>query len=759
MTPQTNNPFSRLLLRQKFAILAVIAATLVGFAVYAFVDTQLDKINVTKLEQQGLKPAKELLSLVKILPRHRGSSTALLSGNAAMETEVKNSRTLADQQIAVFDAIAKTIKDEPVQKAWASLKQDWPKIAQNVDTRSISPAENFQTHTQLIAKTLELLDLIVDHYGLSLDPYAESYFLMRSILVDSPILTEYLGQARGWGATLLAKAAKAAAQPTPVAGKKIKPLAPVATEPVVTLQDRSRLSLMTTIADSHLRNAARDFNKFLGFNKKLSTQIDAQLKVSNDKVGKVLKLSDTEIISKAKPDFSSTEYFSLYTQAIEETFKLIDAGFIELDSIFTRQIKESTEKLITISAVIVVLLLVCAMIAVFIVNSITRPVGHLVGIMQKLAAGNSNVRANIETNDEIGILGRQFDTMVDQREAVRLKIEHENDLLNNSIVELLITVAKLAQKDLTVKATVEEDVTGPLADALNLLADETAKVLNRVVQIAGEVAEASQQVQSQSALVINVAADEKREVEQTATELNAASVAMLEIAKLATSCNQAAEKAIKNTDRAQETVLDTIQGITTIRDTIRETEKRIKRLGERSQEIGGVVSLINDIAERTHILAINASMHAASAGEAGRGFAVVAGEVQKLAENSREATSKISALVNNIQVETADTVITMNNAISQVVKGTELAQQAGDEMRDTRDTTADLVQLVERISASSTSQSESTLRLVARAKQIQKSTEETYNQLQDQGTQTELLVNLSALLVSSVDVFTLPKSV
>jgi methyl-accepting chemotaxis protein len=253
-----------------------------------------------------------------------------------------------------------------------------------------------------------------------------------------------------------------------------------------------------------------------------------------------------------------------------------------------------------------------------------------------------------------------------------------------------------------------------------------------------------------------VAADEKREVEQAASELNAASVAMLDIAKLAATCNLAAEKAIKNTDKAQATVLGTIPGITTIRDTIRETEKRIKRLGERSQEIGGVVSLINDIAERTHILAINAAMHAASAGEAGRGFAVVAGEVQKLAENSREATSKISALVNNIQVETADTVITMNNAISQVVKGTELARQAGDEMSETRDTTADLVQWVERIAASSTTQSENTLRLVERAKQIQKSTEETYGQLQDQGTQTQLLVSLSGLLVAAVDVFTLP---
>jgi methyl-accepting chemotaxis protein len=201
--------------------------------------------------------------------------------------------------------------------------------------------------------------------------------------------------------------------------------------------------------------------------------------------------------------------------------------------------------------------------------------------------------------------------------------------------------------------------------------------------------------------------------------------------------------------------LGTVEGITTIRDTIRETEKRIKRLGERSQEIGGVVNLINGIAERTHILAISASMHAASAGEAGRGFAVVANEVQKLAENAREATLKITGLVNNIQLETADTVTTMNDAISQVVRGTTLAQQAGSE---TRDTTANLVQLVRRIADSSKAQAQTSLQLRERALQIQQSTEHTYEQLQEQGVQTDRLVGYSEDLVKSVGVFTLPKT-
>jgi len=749
MTHDSSNPFKRLLLKQKFALLAVLAFALVGTAFYAFVDNQQEKIKVTQREQEGLKPGRELLALVQILPRHRGSSTGLLSGNSAMAAEEATTKALADQQIAAFDKLSKSIDDPELLKTWEIIKQDWPKIAQQMADRSLTPTENFEAHTRLIAKVLEVLDLIVDYYGLSLDPYAESYFLMRAVLVDSPVLTEYLGQARGWGAGLLAKAAKSAA---------VKEKDALTAQGVVSLQDRSRLSLMTSIADLQLYGVARDFDKFLKYNRKLDTPMGKQLKSASALVDKAIRLAGTEIIGKPAPNYPSTEYYRQYSLAIDDMYKVIDIGFIELDAIFSRQISSANEKLVIISVVIFGLILICALVAFYIANSITQPIGALVGVMQKLAAGDNSVRANLQTSDEIGILGRQFDAMVDQREAARNKIEHENEVLNNSVVELLMSVAKLAQKDLTARATVAEDVTGPVSDALNMLSDEIAKVLNRVLQIAEDVAAASQQVQNQSAVVINVAADEKREVEQAASELSATSEAMLDIAKLAGSCNDAAEKAIKNTDKAQETVLDTIQGITAIRDTIRETEKRIKRLGERSQEIGGVVKLINDIAERTHILALNAAMHAASAGEAGRGFAVVAGEVQKLAENSRAATSKISSLVNNIQVETQDTVTTMNNAISQVVRGTELAQQAGSEMRATRDTTADLVQLVQHISASSAMQSENSQRLVERARQIQKSTEETFGQLQEQGIQTELLVNLSDLLVSSVGVFTLPKA-
>ena len=155
------NLFSRLLLRQKFAILAALAALLVGIAFYSFVDNQRSKIEVTKREQQGLIPARELLALVQSLPKHRGSSTGLLNGNNDMAAEESRSKVSSDEHIAAFDSLSKSINDPALLKVWGDIKQDWPKIAQKVADRSVTAPENFQAHTKLIANVLNVLDLVV----------------------------------------------------------------------------------------------------------------------------------------------------------------------------------------------------------------------------------------------------------------------------------------------------------------------------------------------------------------------------------------------------------------------------------------------------------------------------------------------------------------------------------------------------------------------------------------------------------------------
>jgi len=374
--------------------------------------------------------------------------------------------------------------------------------------------------------------------------------------------------------------------------------------------------------------------------------------------------------------------------------------------------------------------------------------------MKAAKEGDFEIRLKESRNYEIGMLAKDVNELLEERAQTELNVKEENA----AILALLQGVYKFSQRDLTMRLEVKEDITAPLADSLNIMADETAKVLNGVVKIANDVAQAAQQVKTQSDTVIEVASDERRQVEQTAVQLSEASEAMSAITTLAKGCNESADKAIRATEHSQQSVLNTIQGITGIRTTIRETEKRIKRLGERSQDISGIVSLINSIAERTHILALNASIYAASAGETGKGFVVIADEIQRLAENSREATSKISTLVNNIQAETADTVTTMNEAISQVVRGTQLAEQAGTTMQETHANTSDLVDKVQQIAEKSNNQARVTHELRDRSELIKESTQKTNAELRDQSEQTDLLVQYSDDLLQAVGVFTLPEA-
>lgn len=401
-------------------------------------------------------------------------------------------------------------------------------------------------------------------------------------------------------------------------------------------------------------------------------------------------------------------------------------------------------------------LLLASLLGYVIFRSITTPIKSISNTVKKVAEGDYYARTEVVGRDELGELGMAFDGLLAEKVATLVQAEKSNEELNTSVITLLEAVSKLSQRDLTIKVPVTEDVTGPVADALNLFTAETSKVLKGVRFISEEVARASNMVKQQSDNIIAVAAKEQSNVKNTAIELTNAIHAMEHIADLAQSCNKEAENAIQTTNIAMETVNSSSQGMNNIRETIHKAEKRIKRLGERSQEISRAVNLINSISERTHILALNASMHAASAGEAGRGFAVVADEVQRLAENAKDATAQISTLVSNIQVETVDTVETMNNVITQVVEGSQLAEQAGEQMRRTQNSTEDLVASVHQIANSSADQVRITKILQENTSQILVSNQKTSEQLQEQTTQTKRLVEYARGLLKAVQVFKLP---
>lgn len=398
-------------------------------------------------------------------------------------------------------------------------------------------------------------------------------------------------------------------------------------------------------------------------------------------------------------------------------------------------------------------LLMLMIIAFFIYASITTGLATLESTIDQVNKGDSAARTKMTSQDELGLLGRNFDALLDERIATLELKNKENDNINNSAISLLQSVYALSEKDLTARAEVSDDIVGTIASSVNQFADETAQTLAEVQQIAGQVRGAAQAAQQQGLVVESAASRERTLLDSMGTTLGTATRQMNEVAQLSNASGAAAARTSVATKAAQEAVEGTMRGMDSLREVISETEKRFKRLGERSQEISSAVALVNTISERTHVLSLNASMQAATAGEAGRGFAVVAQEVQRLSDSSRQATGEIAQLVSNIQAETNETLITMNRLISDVVSQTELARRAGHEMNQTQTATSELVDLVRKIAAFSVQQQEMAQALQKNVQGINDGTAQTSAAIAQQTDATDTLVKFAQRLNDSVAQF------
>jgi methyl-accepting chemotaxis protein len=387
-----------------------------------------------------------------------------------------------------------------------------------------------------------------------------------------------------------------------------------------------------------------------------------------------------------------------------------------------------------------------------------KPIDTLANAVTAVARGDSTARSLLTERDEIGDLGRSFDSLLDERIASLEAAKRENEQLNNSVIALLQTVFQMSNRDLTARAPVTTDVVGTVSSSVNQFADETGRTLMDVRDVAERVRETSESVRERSLQVEQAAEQERRALESMSVALQQTTDQLVRVASLSQQSNTAAEQAVGATQSAMNAVEGTVRGMDGLRESISEMEKRFKRLGERSQDITTAVGLVNTIAERTHVLALNASMQAATAGEAGRGFAVVAEEVQRLSESSRQATAQISQLVSNIQGETNETVFTVNRLISEVVKQSDLAQEAGLQMAQTRMTTQELVELVQQIAAFAQTQNQLAIVLQRGVTDLTNETSRTSEAIAEQTQSTKMLVEYSERLSGAVGQFKLPSA-
>jgi twitching motility protein PilJ len=310
-------------------------------------------------------------------------------------------------------------------------------------------------------------------------------------------------------------------------------------------------------------------------------------------------------------------------------------------------------------------------------------------------------------------------------EKQRLGSEQVNRENQDAILRLMNELGDLADGDLTVTATVSENITGAIADSINYTIEELRVLVGRINDAANRVTAATEIARQTSAELLTAAERQSVEIQEAGQSALSMARSMTAVSSDAAQSAQVANQSLQAAEKGTQAVQDSIKGMNEIRNQIQETSKRIKRLGESSQEIGEIVELISDITEQTNVLALNAAIQAASAGDAGRGFTVVAEEVQRLAERSGEATKQIAAIVKTIQTDTQDAVSAMEQSTQGVVEGAKLSDAAGQALSEIGQVSRDLADLIQRISSSTQNQADSATQVARLMQDILRVTEQT----------------------------------
>jgi methyl-accepting chemotaxis protein len=336
-------------------------------------------------------------------------------------------------------------------------------------------------------------------------------------------------------------------------------------------------------------------------------------------------------------------------------------------------------------------------------KNFARPISMLVAYSEKFAAGDYAARLEIESEDELGAIANNFRSSSEKiLRAVSNQQAQKN--LQRSVTDFLKIVSQIARGDLTLRGKVTDDALGNVVDSVNYMLDNLVKVLERVRKAAIDVSSSANEILVSSEEMSSGAVQQDQEITNTSSAVEQLTVSMKQVSNNAEASAEAARRALDAAEQGNRAVRDTLEGMQRIRGSVQATAKKIKSLGDRSLEISEIINLINAITEQTNLLALNAAIEAARAGEAGRGFAVVADEVRKLAEHSRSATKDIAALIKAIQAETNEAVVVMEEGTKEVEIGARLADQAGKALEAISTVVRQSAELVQEISLASKQQ-------------------------------------------------------
>ncbi len=371
----------------------------------------------------------------------------------------------------------------------------------------------------------------------------------------------------------------------------------------------------------------------------------------------------------------------------------------------------------------------------------------------------------MSSSDELGEMAGSVNQFMDENETLTNKVkedaervEDEYNRTQESIIKLLDEVSGIAEGDLTQEAEVTAEVTGAIADSFNNAIVELRRIITEVQSASTRVNEASSDIRLSMDRLSQGSEEQSGQIIDTTAAIDEMAISIRQVSENASMSATVAQQALSNAKQGAEVVENTITGMNNIRDQVQETSKRIKRLGESSQEIGEITQLIGEIADRTSILALNASIQAAMAGEAGRGFAVVAEEVERLADRATDSTKRIETLIKTIQAESNDAISAMEDMTNEVVSGSERAADAGKVLGEIESVSVKLADLIQSISMAAQQQARGSETIANAMSDISMVTQQSTLSTREAFTTSAGLTELSEELGKTISAFKLPET-
>lgn len=714
---------------QKLVLAGALAVIPLVMLAVLFLQSRNEQIARTEAELAGLEYVTPMRQFLERLPQHRSAAGAFLSGEASVGPMLVDLQAQVDEAVSSVGAVERRSgRQLGTAASWDSIRIRWEDLKGRV--RTLTAEESNTRHTQLMSDALAHLRRIGDKTGLSADPDLDSFYLNESLLNRIPWTAEYLGQLAAQGSSIAAKKS-------------------------MSTDEEAQVRLLIRQVASSMEFLDRNFESVFHYNEDLRKELEGPVSTAMNSAGYLKNLSQRELLDRGEITVSPRIYLDNGAATMDKLFKLHEMAAVRTRALLELRKARLTSQKWTQLSWALVLLFMSAIMAFIIQKGITEQVRSMSETFRQISRGDYAARAEIYSKDELGTMAETTNTMLATTLSL-IQSREERDRIQESIRKLLDDVSGVAEGDLTKEAEVTAEMTGAIADAFNYMLSELRTIIGAVQSTTSNVNWSAQKVQHVTEELAGSSQEQSERVRAASQVLQSVAQSIRDVASRANDAALVADRALAGALAGGEAVRRTVEGMAGIRQHVQETAKRMKRLGESSQEIGEIVQLISDISDRTSILALNASIQAAMAGEAGKGFAVVAEEVERLAERATEATKRITVLIKSVQTETNEAISAMEATTREVVEGSAVAGEAGERLAQIEEVSRQITGLVKEISTVAHQQAAGSDQVASSVSEVSKATQSTAEEALQAAADIRQLASMVTELNRSLGRFRIP---